>query len=99
MRNKILAALAGSIAFAPLAAFADGPSAAVMVNLSDASSTLTTAATWAVPVFGTFILLAAVLIGISFAGTFTGALVGRILGAGKNAIGKGRKGGGRRRRR
>lgn len=71
---------------------------ATMINLPDASTTLASAATFSVPIFTTFIILGAVLIGIVFGGVFVARVTRTTLSAAKTAIGARRGGRGRRRR-
>jgi hypothetical protein len=71
---------------------------AVLISLPDASSTLSTAATFSVPLFVTLIGLAAALIGIVIGGLFVRAIARTTLSAVKTGMGA-KKGGGKRRRR
>lgn len=70
---------------------------ATLINVSDASTTLTAAAAYSEPMFATLITLVAVLIGIIVGGLFVRVMGRTVLSGVKSAFGK--RGGGRRRRR
>jgi len=69
-----------------------------LINLTDASSTLSTAAGFSVPLFVTLIGLAAALVGIGIGGMFVSRIARATSGAVRTAVG-GRRGGRRSRRR
>lgn len=71
---------------------------ATLITVSDASTTLTTAAGFSVPIFAALIGLVAVVVGIIVGGLFVAVVVRATLAAVRTAFGS-RRGGGRRRRR
>lgn len=68
-----------------------------LINLPDASSTLTSAAGFSVPIFVALIAIASAIVGISLGGMFVARITRAVSSAVRTAVG-GRRGGRRRRR-